>query len=92
MIQVLPVVLEKKIFKDFSIFACMMQISAWIGILWTFEGDLLRNIQAKFDQISITGFGEEDVFVNCWRHTPPDTAPSQKLTLVLCARWAKNNK
>ena len=61
-IQIWPVVLEKKIFKDFSFGCYGNQSSSWNGIILAiFIVDHLRNICAKFDDFLISSFREEDV-------------------------------
>ena len=61
-IQIWPVVLEKKIFKDFSFGCHGNQSSSWNGtILVNFIGDHLRDICAKFDHFLSSSFREEDV-------------------------------
>ena len=80
-----------------SIFSSCDLIMQRTGTIWTnLVGDLLRNIHAKFGDFPIGSF-KEDVFENCWRRTTnagrlttTDIGWSQKLTLALCARWAKN--
>ena len=65
------------------------QSSSWNGTIWTFFlGYHLRYIFAKFDHFPHLWFQRRcsKWIVEGWRTTDK----SQKLTLVLCARWAKN--
>ena len=61
--QIIPVVFEKKIFKDFY-FGCLgNQNSAWNGFFLTLKGDRPRIISVKFGEIPLSVLGNV-VFVD----------------------------
>ena len=93
-IKALCFVVSEMIFKDCSFGCHGNQSSSWNGTIWElYIGHHLRNIHAKFHhQWFWRRRCLSKLLTHDGRRRTTDTARSQKLTLALCARWAKNTK